>query len=264
MSPEFLPVSPCPICKSLIAVGGKYCSQCGSPADSQSPLLDAFSRDRRAIENDITERVAERIIKWAKWIVGVFIVFAGLVAAVVGFLGFNLRTSLQQEVKQVRGIALNARKEITQDSQELKRQYQQIDMDINHYKDVNASINRLQKDLSTIHGQIDSWYKNLETETFDSVASGRVKFRKLTSEERERLKAYERDADDGFIADVGLRKPPIPASVRVSRFSLYIIPPDVTVKGSHIYFVTPSEKLDRPEGSPITVQYHIDSRSPGN
>jgi uncharacterized protein with FMN-binding domain len=108
-----------------------------------------------------------------------------------------------------------------------------------------------------VRGQINNWYSSLETEIFDESQTNRVKFTPLSAEEKKKIGDFE-GTGQGFMAEVVLRKRPIPASVRITRFNLVIHPNDREINGSHVSFVTPNDKLARRsgEGSPIIVQYH--------
>jgi hypothetical protein len=241
----------CLNCSEESTPNARYCQNCGNPVGANSILFKEESIERRLIENDITERVAGRLIKWATWLGSCVAALVTITAALLAFFSLNLK----DQVESVKSTAAVTKKDIISEAESVKKQYSQINSDLEHYRQVNTSINRLQKDLKTVRGQIDNWYKALETEIFTSSESGKVKFRALSPSEKKTSVVFA-GTDWGFMAEVTLRKKPIPASVKVTRYNLLLAPNELTIDGYRVSFLTPSDKFERPNGGPISVQYH--------
>jgi hypothetical protein len=94
---------------------------------------------------------------------------------------------------------------------------------------------------------------------FDSFSADRVKFIPFTPDQKKELRSRSA-ALPFFTAVVTLKRAPIPASVRITRYYLSIPPSEIKVAGRQVSFGTPSDKLDfttgGPDGAPIYVQYH--------
>jgi hypothetical protein len=260
----------CGQCGEELPQGFGFCGKCGSKLGTPIPWFSKDSRERKTLENDIAEVVAERLIKFGKLAATIFLTAASVVAIGLGAWGYTTLSSakndLQQIVTQTKAKGEDLKKQVdsaSADITDLGKQYKALGGDLEHYRQVNIKTDRLQKDLQTINGQIVNWYSSLESEQFDSSSGDRIRFVPYTLEEkRTAFKRYgsERPEELPFYhAILTLNKIPIPASVKITRYSLSISPGEIKVNGREVTFGTPSDKFvmasDNP-GAPIYVQYH--------
>src|SRR6266851_7147159 len=78
----------CNECKATNPENSRYCNQCGAVLGrSLEETVQKKLRDRRAIEMDITESIAKRLMTWAGWVRNTIGVVVALFALLVG-LGY--------------------------------------------------------------------------------------------------------------------------------------------------------------------------------
>ena len=275
MPGESLPKKLCSQCGQELPAGFGFCGACGAKLDT-ALLFSKDSRERRLLENDVAEAVVDRLVKWGK-IAGGFVLaslaIAGLSLGVWGISSLkDLKTDLEGISAQTKAEAQGLKKQVesaSSDVADLSKQSKALNGDLDHYRQVNRAIQHLQKDFQTINGQIANWYGLLETEVFDASSADRVRFIPLTLDQKKAAFASggstRRAELPFFTAVLTLKKTPIPASVRITRYNLSIPPADIKVAGRQVSFGTPSDKFsfdpadpaahDAP-GSPIYVQYH--------
>ncbi len=250
----------CGQCGEDVPAGFGFCGKCGTKLGIPVPLYAKDSRERKSLENDIAEAVADRLLKWGTIVVSAFVAafgIAGLSLTIWGFTSISdakktLETAIQKTNSDAERIKKQADAALLQ-SEELNKKYAALNADIERYRQVNRKIELLQSDLQTINGQIATWYKSLENEVFDAHSSpDRVKFVPLTKEE-EKTKGRS-----GFIVTITLKRAPIPASLRIIRSSYTVAPDDVKIQGKQISFETfgTFEHTSDPSGFPIFVYYH--------
>jgi predicted nucleic acid-binding Zn ribbon protein len=267
------PKKHCSQCGHAAPTGVVFCGMCGAKLDGTVPLLSKDSNERRMLEIEIAEVVVDRLVKWGKLLGGRLIAACAIAGLGIGFWGFkslsDVKTELVEISAQTKSEALRLKKEVDSASSEvsdLNKQYGALNGDLERYRLVNHTIERLQKDLQTVNGQIASWYGSLETELFDSSSAGSVHFIPMTAAERTAFFSSHggnnEDPRTFFTAVVTLKKTPIPASVKIIRYNLEIPSTDIKVAGRQVSFVTPSDKFDATtdnngqRGAPIYVQYH--------
>jgi uncharacterized protein YoxC len=262
----------CNQCGAEVPPEFAFCGKCGTKLGTQTPPFSKDSRERRLLENEIAEAVADRLIKWGKFLGGIFLGAFAVLGLSLAFWGVTsistLKKNLEGLVAEVTSKAEDLKKQVdsaTSEVADLRKQYKELAGDLDHYRQVNRQIERLQKDLQTINGQITNWYDLLESEVFDALSADRVHFVALSIEEKKALLAANGLNGTGdeplFRAVMALKKAPIPASVRITRYNLSIDPKDIKVDGRQVSFTTRSDKFGigttkEEGGPPIYVQYH--------
>ena len=196
--------------------GFSYCGKCGARLGT-APLLSRESRERSLLENDIAGTVADSLIKWAKLAGGIWLAAATVTLLSISIWGYGslsgIKTNLERIARETNARAESIKTQVNSASSTvagLDQRYKELSGDLDHYREVNRSIERLQNDLRTVNGQIASWYESLQSEVIDSSASGRVKFTPLTPDEINKLKskypAPGAISDTLFRADITLKK----------------------------------------------------------
>jgi hypothetical protein len=231
-----------------------YCGNCGaalgrSPEESTKLAL----RDRRTLEIEIMEAVVGRLMTWAKWLGSIVAVIVALFAILIGKSYLDLHTAVEGGKTQIAAAIQDAHNAVgpmlasaRHDAAELQKNVatvntdlKQVQADLSRYKQVNQNIERLQKQLSNVQGQITQWYQLMETEVFRA--------------DSDRLKYFDASPKKAPSCEVTLKAAPIPASVRMIRGYLSIPANEITVTGKTVRWIC--NKLERPDDF-VTVQYH--------
>ena len=249
----------CVECKTENPDGKRYCGDCGALL-GRSLTATAMEnlRDRKTVETEITEAVAERLHKWAKW----FAFWAGiplaLLLVVLAFLGFKSYSDFSAKVevakaevvqkldaaRQSLGTLTKEIDAVKESGNRLTSEFKELESQLAGAKALNQKVISVQKQLSTLQGQVNNWYQLMTTEIINSPIPGRIRFQKVRGEEQ-----------DVFTVEISLKQIPIPASLRVVRVYFVINPAAMEVKGRTIKFATYSDKFEKPEDA-IVVQYH--------
>jgi hypothetical protein len=254
----------CGQCGEDVPAGFGFCGKCGTKLGTPVPLYAKDSRERKSLENDLSEAVVDRLVKWGKVVVSLFLAafgIAGLSIVIWGITSISdAKKSLETTIQTIKADAVKIKTQAdaaSAQSEELNKKYTALNANIERYRQVNQQIENLQKDLKTVHGQIENWYKSLETEIFDAhTSSDRVKFVPVTEEEE---KAYGKSM---FRVTITLKRVPIPASVHIIRRNLEISPNELKIEGRQVTFITFAKFGDvsatsgDPNGAPISVQCH--------
>lgn len=130
----------------------KFCDKCGAAIMRK----DGF-RDRQATEMEITESVASRLMKWAGWVRNTVGVIVALFALLLGWSYLDVRSAVGSAKVEIGSAAANAKNDIDavrRTAVGLKGEVGQIQSDIDGYKQVNASISKLQKQITSVQGQV--------------------------------------------------------------------------------------------------------------
>ena len=202
----------CIKCRTPNPEGKKYCGDCGTPLDlSLGPLknllestvreqiqsaLKEYFKDQKAAEFDITERVTNRLIGWAKILGGVL----GVVLLILGAVGIKsfsdvtgdakkqIDSQVEQkkeeigklvkeantgasEIKQARDTA----QQVNQETQGLRSSMQEIDRSVRNNRD------NIMKDVTTAHGYV------LELQSSRGQAEASIKEIEQSRKEARRL-----------------------------------------------------------------------------
>jgi hypothetical protein len=186
MPGESLQKKLCSQCGQEVPAGFGFCGACGAKLDT-ALLFSKDSRERRLLENDIAEAVADRLVKWGKIAGGFVLASFAIVGLSFGIWGIRSLKDLEGMSAQTRAEAQGLKKQVesaSSDVADLSKEYKALNGDLDHYRQVNRAIERLQKDLQTINGQIANWYGLLETEVFDASSADRVRFTPLTLDQK--------------------------------------------------------------------------------
>ncbi len=168
----------CPSCGTAISKTAKYCSNCSAPVGNEwmvaqkdidsyvqtalkKAITDEF-KDQKAVELEVSERIAERVVKWAK----VFGFFAGIPLAIfalfLSFLGIKTYSDLQKASSQVStttaqlDTARETLKVAEEKSQELINATERVEGDIEkRLKSLLASIGSIETKVNSAKARLD-------------------------------------------------------------------------------------------------------------
>jgi hypothetical protein len=249
----------CVECKTENPEGKRYCGDCGALLGrSLTATIKDNLRDRKTVETEITEAVAERLHKWVKWFLFWTGIPVALLLVVVAFLGFKSYSDFSSKVDVAKAEVVqqldSARQSLQASTKEidnvreaanrLTREFKELESQLAGAKALNQKVIGVQKQLSSLQGQVNNWYQLMTTEIFNSPIPGRIHFQKMKVDE-----------EDAFMVEITLKQVPIPASLKVVRSYFVINPAAMEVKGKTIKFTTYSDKFEKPEDA-IVVQYH--------
>ena len=132
--------------------GNNVCDKCGAEIVRKNGF-----RDRQATEMEITASVAARLMKWAGWVRNTVGVIVALFALLLGWSYLDFRRGVESAKVEIDNAAADARKGIDavrRTTVGLKEEVAQIQSDASGYKQVNASISKLQKQITSVQGQV--------------------------------------------------------------------------------------------------------------
>jgi hypothetical protein len=159
----------CIECKVSSPDDSVYCGRCGAELGrSLEETTRKKFRDRRATEIEITEAVVGRLMKWGTWLASVSALIVALFGVVIGKGCVDAYTATQTAKKDIAKNVADAKNEVepqlraareqvfelTQIVSGLKTETGQLQSDIGRYRQVNAQIGVLQKQLTTVQGQV--------------------------------------------------------------------------------------------------------------
>jgi hypothetical protein len=140
-------------------------------------------RDRQATETEIAESVVERLMKWARWaggilaIAGAITVFAlhsiyGDLRDAIGTAKTQIQSTVGEGKTNISTTIAEATREIAvvrHTTDDLREQASGLQADIKHFKEVNAEMETLRKQL---HGQTEDLSKvDLRVRSLETVGS---------------------------------------------------------------------------------------------
>ena len=132
----------CAACKAANPEGQRYCGNCGAWLDpALAPLMaffDARSREhvaaalqeelknRKVVENELTETVIQKLSDWAKFYVGIPI---AILLVALGFFGYEKLTDLNKLVDKAKEDITPKLKQVEKDTEDLKTNTQSLTTD---------------------------------------------------------------------------------------------------------------------------------------
>lgn len=146
----------CIECKAQNPDGARYCNQCGAELGLtiNATIRKRDLRDRRATETEIAEAIFERVLKWSKW------AFTIIAIAVVSVFGLSY-ASFREAVKAGQQKIQDSVTKTTQDVEAiraplpgLKKDVDDLETQIQHYREVNQRIDGLQKTLFKVQNDV--------------------------------------------------------------------------------------------------------------
>lgn len=171
----------CIECKTTNSDENLFCGKCGAEIGrSLAETVRKGFRDRRVIETEITESVAERLVKWGRWIAVSLAIIVGLFGFLLGKSYYDItkavgrgETEISKVVtegsKEISGAVSEAKKEVAStrtDTDEVGKGVRQLQGDIKKYQEVNQEMEKLQKQF---HGHRD---EDADLKNADSDLSG--------------------------------------------------------------------------------------------
>jgi hypothetical protein len=178
----------CLFCDAKNPEGAKYCNNCGSRLDlSTGPVKEVVEaavrqevnrvverrlKDEKIAEFDITEKVTNRLLGWAKilgTIMGVLLVLAGILGVKSGYdikkeLNVILR-DIRQQTKTVKDEIAAGEEELknvkSQDA-ELRQEYERLRSALPEYEQIRDKAQLLDKSISEIQRNLTAQAKDIE------------------------------------------------------------------------------------------------------
>jgi hypothetical protein len=172
----------CIDCKTANPEESRYCGQCGAELGRtlDETVRKKGFRDRQAIEMEIADSVASRLIKWGGWLGAIAALILTSFGVALGVVYHDTRsvadagkTQIENAVTAGEGnintsvtAATNEIDSIRRNAQTLGKQITQLQSDIRGYKEVNGEMEKLRNEF---HGQttdlskLDLRVRSLET-----------------------------------------------------------------------------------------------------
>lgn len=151
--------------------GEKFCDKCGA----ETVRKNGF-RDRHATEMEITESVAARLMQWAGWVRNTVGVIIALFALLLGWSYVDVRRAVENAKVEIVSAATDAKKDIDavrRTTTGLKGEVAQIQSDIDGYKQANAKIAKLQKELTEVKKDVvDFGKRDVKANSLTSTGPG--------------------------------------------------------------------------------------------
>jgi hypothetical protein len=172
----------CIACRQSNPDENAYCGRCGAELGhgTAETILKRELRDRKAIEYELTENVADRLKKWVLF-------GAAILAVTLGYGTYDLKTAESSAKDEINRSTQDAKKEIDAargSAVALGPQIASIEQDVQKYRETNAKIDKLQKDLGKVSQEVVDFgahtlkAKSIET-SFDGPGFSGIEFGKL-------------------------------------------------------------------------------------
>jgi|SRR5580704_3337121 hypothetical protein len=149
-----------------------YCGKCGAELGFTTAETTAKRgiRDRKAIEYELTEAVADRLKKW-------FTLAFALFALALGWSYFDFRRGVTGARTEIDRSVEDAKTDIgalRKSADDLKPEIAKIQSDIDGYRQANARIDKIQKGLSDVSQQVlDLSNRDLKVHSISTSGTGR-------------------------------------------------------------------------------------------
>jgi hypothetical protein len=178
----------CIECKAPSPDNNRFCGQCGAEVGrSLAETVKKGFRDRKSVEIEITQSVVGRLMKWATWLGSIVALVVALFAILLGKSYMDVHTTVKageaeiatsvlEGKKAIEPVLESARREVTEFHQTatgINQEYKDLQSDIGRYKQVNQSIEKLQKQFDAVQGQIvDLGERSLVAKTLEARGPG--------------------------------------------------------------------------------------------
>jgi len=148
----------CVECKAANPENSRYCNQCGAMIGrSLEETVQKKLRDRKAIEAEITESVAKRLMTWVGWVRNTVVLILALFAFLVGLSYLDWHKDVESAKAQMGSLLTDAKNDVQslkQDTTGLKDEVKQVRSDTESYKQTNVKIANLQKQILEVKDQV--------------------------------------------------------------------------------------------------------------
>lgn len=168
----------CIECKTANPESNRFCGQCGAELGRtlDETVRKKGFRDRQATEMEITESIASRLMKWAKWLGSITAVIVASFGLMIGWSYHDVRTAVESGKIQIDAAVREGMKDIDvvrQSTTGLSIEIKQLQSDIDRYKQVNGVIAKVQKELTDIKKDVvDLGNRTLKVGTLETSGTG--------------------------------------------------------------------------------------------
>jgi gas vesicle protein len=168
----------CIECKATNPDTSRYCGHCGAELGRtlDETIRKKGFRDRQATEMEITTSVVGRLMTWLTWLGSIATVIVALFGLLIGWSYRDVRTAVASGKTQIDAAVregvniINAEK---QTAEKLNDQLEQLKSNVDQYSQVNKSIEKLQKEIIAVQGQIvDLGEKGLRANSLETTGPG--------------------------------------------------------------------------------------------
>lgn len=222
MPDELLPNQRCSQCGEAVPAPFGFCGMCGAKLGT-TPLLSKDTRERKLLEYDIGEAVADRLIKWGKLFGGLVAGALAILALSFGFWGVSsisdLKKKIDSQIEQIDGRAKAAISQIgsaEEHARSIVETSKGVEQDLDNARRVVAQVQKLRTDVDALQTQVEGFYRTQIRELFGGHQNeGR----------------YSGTPDTWVVT---LQKQPIPASLRVRCGALELYPENYRLAGKKL------------------------------
>ncbi|MGA8668627.1 MAG: hypothetical protein WB679_02055, partial [Terracidiphilus sp.] len=166
----------CPLCVGANSKTALYCEHCGEPLTvaAAAARREKERREKQTRENELTEAVATRLMKWAKIFLFVTAIPIALLLIVIGKATFSdIPKSVEAakaEINASKASALSNIAAIQMQLTPIQNRVTLIQSDLTQYQQVNSEIGKLQSSLKQVQGDIiDIGKKTLKVGKIEAV-----------------------------------------------------------------------------------------------
>ncbi len=157
----------CVECNKPNPAGNRYCGQCGAELGHtlDETVRKRGFRDRQATEMEVTEAVAERLIKWVKWLGIIAAVPLTLFALALGKGYVDIRATVQEGKTDIATAVRQAKTDIDEVARAtpgLKAQVAQLRSDFNQYEQVVSQTKSQSQELQRLQDRVNELNRNLD------------------------------------------------------------------------------------------------------
>jgi hypothetical protein len=172
----------CHVCAEPNSKTALYCENCGEPLTvaAASVRRERERREKQTRENELTEAVATRLMKWAKIFLFVTAIPVALLLIVIGKATFSdIPKSVEAakaEINASKDSVLSNIAYIQSQLSPIQNRVTLIQSDLTKYQQVNSEIGKLQSSLKQVQGDIvDLGKRTLKVgkiEAVDAISAG--------------------------------------------------------------------------------------------
>jgi hypothetical protein len=150
----------CHACGTKFAVDGEPVSAAAPPVEALAPPVETRAQTVETVELQITERVIERLMKWARVSFTLFVV---PVVAVVVFLGFKTFADFTDLGGKVQAVSTNIQSEsgkLSGKFKEISDKLAEIQKSINKFNVTDERISGMMDALAHVEAKVMEYYAN--------------------------------------------------------------------------------------------------------
>jgi len=167
----------CIECKAPNPDESRYCGKCGALIGrSLEETIHKKFRDRKAIEAEITESVAKRLMTWVGWVRSTVALVLALFVLLVGLSLLDWRKDVESAKAQIVLLLRDANNDVQslkQDTTALEQEVGQVRADTEGYKQTNDKIAKMQKLMLDVKDEVlDLRNKSLKVKALTVTGEG--------------------------------------------------------------------------------------------